>query len=58
MCHIGHCYFKDLNSIDRLKRLWLHQLDFHFKKVLQYDEKELSKISTSWADIFVSDGEE
>jgi len=58
MCHIGHCYFKGLNDIDKLKRLWTHQLDFHFKKVLQYDEQELQKIAMSWNDIFVSDGGE
>ena len=57
MCRIGHCYFKDLNSIDQLKRLWTHQLEFHFKKVLQYDDKEFSKISKSWEDIFSAEGD-
>ena len=45
---IGHAYFSRVRNSDELKRLWDHQLSFHFEKAFRQSPNEYEKIKALW----------
>lgn len=52
LCSLGHAYFLKVKDDDSLKRLWDHQLSFHFERVLKNDPEQLVLIQSAWNRIF------
>jgi 5-methylcytosine-specific restriction enzyme B len=52
---IGHAYFARVRNIDELKRLWDHQLRFHFEKAFRQNKSEFQHILAGWESIFRAD---
>lgn len=54
---IGHAYFARITSVAELKRLWDHQLRFHFEKAFRQNPKEYERLRDNWEGIFREEGE-
>lgn len=52
---IGHAYFSRVGNSDELKRLWDHQLSFHFEKAFRQSPTEYEKIRALWDRVLVDD---
>lgn len=52
LCKIGHAYFMKAKSEESLKRLWDHQLAFHFERTLKNDQDQLDIVKAAWSRIF------
>lgn len=52
LCRLGHAYFMKANTDESLRRLWDHQLAFHFERVLKNDDDQLEAIRAAWARVF------
>ncbi|WP_186203793.1 McrB family protein [Burkholderia gladioli] len=52
LCHIGHAYFHGVTDDSSLRRLWDHQLLFHFERVLKRSTEELAQVKTQWEKVF------
>ena len=52
LCSLGHAYFLKVKDDSSLKRLWDHQLSFHFERVLKNDPEQLAAIKAAWNRIF------
>lgn len=48
LCRIGHAYFLTAKSDASLKRIWDHQLSFHFERILKRNPEELERIRNAW----------
>lgn len=51
-CRIGHGYFKPVVDEPSLRRLWDHQLRFHFERVLELEDESLKELKREWGKIF------
>lgn len=49
---LGHAYFARVKSVDELRRLWDHQLRFHFEKAFRQSPGELATLTSRWENIF------
>ncbi|NHN75873.1 AAA domain-containing protein [Azotobacter chroococcum] len=52
LCSLGHAYFLKVKDDNSLRRLWNHQLSFHYKRVLKNDPEQLATITSAWNRIF------
>ncbi|MEG7359667.1 McrB family protein [Pseudomonas citronellolis] len=52
LCSLGHAYFLKAKDDSSLRRLWDHQLSFHFERVLKNDPEQLAQIKSAWNRIF------
>ncbi len=52
-CLIGHAYFRGVADEDGLRRLWEHQLQFHFQKAFVLDPGGLRLVEQDWSRIVI-----
>lgn len=45
---LGHTYFTGISDVDGLRRLWEHQLRFHFEKAYRLDAEGLERVRGNW----------
>lgn len=50
-CKVGHAYFRTARDEDGLKRLWDHQLRFHFEKAFRLDAQGFRAVADDWEQI-------
>ncbi len=53
-CWVGQTYFLDARDPEDLRRLWSHQLRFHFEKAFRLDEQGFREVRDQWERIFVA----
>lgn len=48
---IGHAYFRGVDGVDSLARLWSFQLRHHFARVFLHNETAFKQVSAQWAEV-------
>jgi 5-methylcytosine-specific restriction enzyme B len=55
---IGHAYFRTVTDENTLKRLWDHQLRFHFERAFRLDDEGFRAIKNNWDQMLKNEPEQ